>query len=493
MTNDDTQDPLDPATPDAAYRPFRPFLEWADITLDLAERRQLMDRLSELRGTATPGQFRAAVTVVRRAAAVETGAIEGLYETDIPFTLSVALRSALWEEQARQRGPGVRSAIEDQIAASELALDLATRRLPISEVALRELHRTVCASQATHTVLVPGIGWQEHPLPRGEYKRQPNHVTLPGGGIHAYAPVLETPVEMSRLVRELQSPAFESAPALLQAAFAHFAFISVHPFADGNGRVARLLASIFLLREHSVPLIVFSDRRPSYYNALRAADQESFQPFVTFLLESDREGLRMAIETLTTARLEPTEQVFERLTRVYEARGPLTDEDVDLAGGALLDALESELRTLVSDRSAPGFIALSVRVRSGGATTQSASHRAESTRGRSGLELTGVTAQPLEQRSSVYVSLEVPIRPHGRETIRLRSKSGSFLVEEPVQNLLGGVPRSLRARLRIQADGLVRRLLADVSSAVVRDADRTGFPMPDSPAAGSDEPPPKAS
>lgn len=483
MTNDETQDPLDPATPDAAYRPFRSFTEWADISLDLAERRRLIDRLSELRGTATPAQFRAALDIVRRAAAVETGAIEGLYETDIPFTLSVALQSALWEEQAQQRGPGARSAIEDQIAASELALDLATHRMPMTEAAIRELHRTVCASQETHTVLVPGLGWQDHPLPRGEYKRQPNHVTLAGGGVHAYAPVLETPVEMGRLVRELTSPTFESAPAFLQAAFAHFTFISVHPFADGNGRVARLLASIFLLREHSVPLIVFSDRRPSYYNALRAADQGNFQPFATFLLESDQEGLRMAIESLTTARLEPPEQVFERLTRVYEARGPLTDEDVDLAGGALLDVLESELRSLVSELSARGSIALSVRVRSGGATIQSALHRSESTRGRSGLELTGVTAQPLEQRSSVHVFLEVPIRPHGRETIRLRSKSGSFLVEEPVQNLLGGVPRSLRARLRIQAEGLMRRLLADVSSAVVRDAERTGFSASDPPAA----------
>lgn len=59
------------------------------------------------------------------------------------------------------------------------------------------------------------------------------------------------------------------------AAFAHHRFTQIHPFADGNGRTARLLASFVLVRGGHLPLIVTRDDRDDYLRAVRVADRHS--------------------------------------------------------------------------------------------------------------------------------------------------------------------------------------------------------------------------
>src|SRR5438876_1237932 len=82
------------------------------------------------------------------------------------------------------------------------------------------------------------------------------HVQLPDGSLHVYAPVDQTRDEMARLVRELNSGEFAGAHPIIQAAYAHHAFVSIHPFSDGNGRVARALASVYLYRSARIPLLL---------------------------------------------------------------------------------------------------------------------------------------------------------------------------------------------------------------------------------------------
>ena len=123
-------------------------------------------------------------------------------------------------------------------------MDLATKAEPISEAAIRALHSQVVEGQKTYRVLT-SVGWQDQPLPKGQYKVLPNHVRRRDGEMHSYAPVDITPEEMHRLVVELRSKEFLAAKLVLQASYAHYALVSIHPFAYGNGRVARALASVF--------------------------------------------------------------------------------------------------------------------------------------------------------------------------------------------------------------------------------------------------------
>lgn len=267
------------------YQPFPAFADWAGVAVDESTFDGYASVLDELRSRPDSEPLTRAVAVATRAAAIDTGAIEGLYEVDRGFTMTVARGVAAWEKVLAAREPVVRRSFEDALAAYDYVLDLATTRTEVSEKAIREIHELICAGQETYRV-VTSAGWQERPLPKGEYKDTPNNPTSRlTGEVHAYASPIDVPAEMSRLVRELRSSAFGAAHPVLQAAWAHYAFVAVHPFADGNGRVARALASVFLYRRPGVPLVIFADQKDAYLDGLEDADQGRPRRFLRFVQE----------------------------------------------------------------------------------------------------------------------------------------------------------------------------------------------------------------
>jgi len=138
---------------DAAYKPFPTFAEWASKTSVDAAR---WDRYStELEGKAGSSDqaLRRAREVVKRAAALDTGAIEGLYEVDRGFTFTVAFETAAWETELAKKGENVRPLFEAQLHAYDYVLDLATKAEPVSEAAIRVLHEVVCRAQPTYRVM----------------------------------------------------------------------------------------------------------------------------------------------------------------------------------------------------------------------------------------------------------------------------------------------------------------------------------------------------
>jgi prophage maintenance system killer protein len=99
--------------------------------------------------------------------------------------------------------------------------------------------------------------------------------------------------EMHRLVETLRSVHFQAAHPALQAAYAHYALVPVHPFADGNGRVARALASVFLRRAVGIPLLLWGDQRTEYFEGLEAADTGRFDRFAQFVFDLGVEAIRL--------------------------------------------------------------------------------------------------------------------------------------------------------------------------------------------------------
>jgi Fic family protein len=330
---------FDPRVADAEYVAFPPFSDW-NATVDAAQWEQFCSRLREHRKD-SPEVFHKALSMVTRATAVDTGAIEDLYKTDRGFTFTVAMELASWEMQVAEKGAEVMPLLEAQFKAYDYVLDLATRETPITEAWIRELHAVMCAGQEFFLV-VTSLGPQKQRLPKGEYKSNPNHVRLADGGTHAYAPVDIVTEEMHRFCQELRSEAFEQAHPIIQAAYAHYAFVAIHPFADGNGRLARAIASIFTLRAESIPVMVLFDTRAEYYAALQHADQKKYQPFTDFVFERSLEGVQLASESFETAK-DDLESSLEQILQSYKSREAYTNKDVDDAGKKFLNLFKSEL------------------------------------------------------------------------------------------------------------------------------------------------------
>jgi Fic family protein len=284
-----------------SYQPFAGPEIWASSAVSEDVWNSYLDVLASERRDATEESLKRALDEALRTAAIETGAIEGLYSTSRGVTRTIAVQSASWESAIGEMGEDVKGHFEAQLEALEMMLDVATNRLPVTEAWVRALHAQVCAGQETYKALT-SAGWQNIELKKGVYKSQPNHVELATGETHFYAPPELTASEMQRLVDVLQSEQFAALPPQVQAAYAHYAFVAIHPFADGNGRVARALASVYLYRAISVPLVIFSDQQVAYWDALSEADKGLTQEFVTFIEDRSIDAMGMIADSLKIAR-----------------------------------------------------------------------------------------------------------------------------------------------------------------------------------------------
>lgn len=336
---------------DGKYEPFAPFGAWAALQPEGTRWDELLGELKTRVGS-DQALWARARSAAKRAAAIDTGAIEGLYETDEGFTISVALQTGYWQAAFEQREERVRHLIEAQLAAYDEVIDLATGSAPFAEAWIRGLHSTLCRAQQVYWVQTE-VGPQEQDLPIGEYKRYPNHVVQPNGTIHSYAPVLETAPEVRRLVDELNSASFLAAPATLQAAFAHYAFVAIHPFADGNGRVARALASVYLYRAGSIPLLVLVEHRSEYMAALKKADAKDYRPLVDFVVARATDAFRLTLQSLRTAAQPQAADEAKELAALYRTTGGYTHADIDAAGQQLLLAVQQRATELSQEFGTP--------------------------------------------------------------------------------------------------------------------------------------------
>src|SRR5688572_15302613 len=81
---------------DDQYRPFPAFAEWAKLSVNTVRWDRYVAQLAD-RGRISPEHLQGAYEIAARAAALDTGAIEGLYPTDRGVTLTFAKQAAIWE------------------------------------------------------------------------------------------------------------------------------------------------------------------------------------------------------------------------------------------------------------------------------------------------------------------------------------------------------------------------------------------------------------
>lgn len=447
------------------YSPFPGFEAWrinyeAGATVERA--RATMRDARESSSTSTVED---ALSLVARWAAIDTGAIEGLYEVDRGFTYSVAVSTIMLDAIATEKGEAARRSVADAIEAYDLVLDASTNSWPVTEAWIRNLHLVLTRSQATHRVITE-LGPQEQPLAHGEYKSLPNNpLNLASRTVHSYASPADTPPEMDRLVRELRSPEFVDADAVAQAAYAHYAFVAVHPFADGNGRVARALASTFLYRAIGIPLVIFADQKAEYLDALEAADEGRFDRFSNFVRSRVVETIAMVREQVRAASLPAVGTTLGDLAPVLLGPGGLKHGEIDAIG--------LELSRVFREVAAEVFVNTQeyapLRVHppaSGGLVSRAwtgyrlvpESHRVE-------LKVTGDAPANVMSVKHLTVGIRLPSEVEPAPPFALASGKGHVEFECELTDLYPALSSATRYRLKLVAERLLRELVADAARA----------------------------
>lgn len=162
--------------------------------------------------------------------------------------------------------------IQNQKDSFEYLIDKMVKREPITKELILELHNTLCKGCYDEARFLKG----ERP---GTFKIHDYGV---GDDIGASPEEVED--EITDLCDELREN--EGADPLMIAAYLHMRFESIHPFADGNGRVGRTLMNYYLIIHDYPPTIIYDDDKETYYMALAVYDKtDDLKGFVQFIKE----------------------------------------------------------------------------------------------------------------------------------------------------------------------------------------------------------------
>jgi cell filamentation protein with helix-turn-helix transcription regulator cueR len=144
---------------------------------------------------------------------------------------------------------------------------------PLTQNFIRQLHKVLLREDYTVHRNLPGGMSTSYVIHAGQYKTRPNSVLTRYGDRFEYASPEETPALMSDLVDWYNDAeaSGEYTPVELAALF-HYRYIRIHPFEDGNGRIARLMVN-YILARHGWPMIVVrSYDKWKYLDALHKSD-----------------------------------------------------------------------------------------------------------------------------------------------------------------------------------------------------------------------------
>ncbi|XP_071852588.1 protein adenylyltransferase Fic-like [Apostichopus japonicus] len=105
-------------------------------------------------------------------------------------------------------------------------------------------------------------------------------------GGHVPPPSTEVEELMDEFVEWLNSEEALLLHPVEFAALAHYKFVYIHPFADGNGRTARLLMNLILMRSGYPPVILKLSERHTYYEVIKKGNMGDIRPFIRFISQN---------------------------------------------------------------------------------------------------------------------------------------------------------------------------------------------------------------
>ncbi len=168
---------------------------------------------------------------------------------------------------------------------------------PLTPGLMKEFNKLIM-SGVTHTEAIDAVGQKvQKPATPGEYERLPNHVLQADGTIHRHTEPLHVPSEMEELFKWIEE-SLAIKHAVVVSAIAHYNFVRIHPFDDGNGRGARLLMNLLLIKKQYAPAIIRKEQRRAYWEALSAADSGNLEPFTELMARSLLNTLNVILQDL---------------------------------------------------------------------------------------------------------------------------------------------------------------------------------------------------
>ena len=315
-------------------------------------------KLRQRREKSDPNVYRNFLEQIYREWAIETGLIEGLYHIDEGTTVTL-VREGLLERliepgSTDKNSRDVIQAIRDHREAAEFVTDSIRNKQQFTKFYVRQLHQILLRNQEFYVAYDQFRNPVKKELHHGRFKLEPNSPTrIDGGGVHEYCPPEQTDSEVENLISLYVGYQKDGGEyhSLSVAAWLHHRFTQVHPFEDGNGRVARALLTWHLARENYLPVVVSRHHKSDYLDALESADDGDLEPFIRFIVRLERQVI---LKALGADAMEPAprvfDQVLERVAQLAKQRVETERNDLRKVNQVSTVMRESAL-AYVGDRS----------------------------------------------------------------------------------------------------------------------------------------------
>lgn len=180
--------------------------------------------------------------------------------------------------------------------ALNLVIDIVKEERPITENFIRELHELLLKEPYYVDAITADGAPTKKLIQVGKYKTSPNHVKTSTGEIFRFAEPEETHAKMHDLLQWYNIwKNYEGTNPIILAAEFHYKFIIIHPFDDGNGRLARILMNFILMSFNYPPVIIKTDDKQNYFFALRQADIHDLDFFIDYIAKNLVRSLEIMI------------------------------------------------------------------------------------------------------------------------------------------------------------------------------------------------------
>ena len=190
----------------------------------------------------------------------------------------------------------------DEMEAHDVAFKLIKEwaletEYPLTEQRIKQLNKIILVKPFYKEAITQDGQTTQRLINIGDYKEYSNNVRLQNGETFEFATVTDTPILMGELMQwYVQETEKQELHPVILAALLHYKFVRIHPFDDGNGRVSRLLMNYVLLKNNLPPVVIKSNDKKNYLDALNKADTGNINAFIEYIAEQLIWSLNVSID-----------------------------------------------------------------------------------------------------------------------------------------------------------------------------------------------------
>ena len=228
----------------------------------------------------------------------------------------------------------------------------------LNEVFIRNLHRALLKEPYEVEAVAPDGAPCKRLISIGDYKTMPNNVKTSTGEIYYFTPPEQVKPEMSDLLDWYRAREAAGEHPVIVAATFHYRFVRIHPFDDGNGRMARLLMNLILIKHGYSVAIVQSDARARYLQELERADQsEDPTQFIEFVASCCTYALDLYLRAARGETIDDPEDIDQEIALFKRSvvKSPESADHIPLrqyveaVAQPLLEYFESKIESITSE------------------------------------------------------------------------------------------------------------------------------------------------